>query len=63
MNIFLNKNISLPSIVANTNRTEVCRLRKFSENEISFFVVADNLRRGAGYNAVMIAKYIIEEIL
>lgn len=65
LNVFLEKydNISLPSKVAETNKTMVCRLRKNSENEISFFCVADNLRRGAGFNAVMIAKYIIEEIL
>lgn len=63
LNVSLNKNISLPSLIADTNRTEVCRLRKFSDSEIAFFVVADNLRRGAGYNAVMIAKYIMEDIL
>ena len=36
---------------------------KFSENEIAFFVVADNLLRGAAYNAVIIAKKIIENKL
>ncbi len=39
-----------------TNQTYVCRLKQVSANEIMFFVVADNLRRGAAYNAVMILK-------
>ena len=62
-NNIIYENLSLPTKIANTNETHVCRLRKFSENEICFFIVADNLRRGAAYNAVMIAKYIIEKIM
>lgn len=53
--------LSLPTEVANTNETHICRLRKFSDSEIVFFVIADNLRRGAAYNAVMIAKIIIDK--
>lgn len=59
-NLVFDENLSLPAEIANTNETHICRLRKFSENEITFFVVADNLRRGAAYNAVLIAKKVME---
>lgn len=45
-----------PKDCENTNETYVFRLRKHSDNEILFFVIADNLRRGAAYNAVQILK-------
>lgn len=45
-----------PKNCVGSNKTFVCRLRKISENEIVFFVIADNLRRGASYNAVQILK-------
>ena len=48
----------LPTDCENTNLTYVCRLRKVSANGIAFFVVADNLRRGAAFNAVEIYKKI-----
>ena len=54
------ENISLSKNITNSSIVSVCRLRQFSKNEIAFFVVADNLLRGASFNAVMIAKYIIE---
>lgn len=47
--------------VRNTNLTFVCRLRQLQEMELEFFVIADNLRRGAGYNAVKIAKKILKK--
>lgn len=47
--------------VKNTNLTFVCRLRQLQETELEFFVIADNLRRGAGYNAVKIAKKILKK--
>lgn len=55
--------LSFPTEIADTNITHVCRIRRFSKNEILLFVVADNLRRGAAYNAVMIAKYIIQNFI
>lgn len=42
--------------VRETNVTYVCRLRQRNKNELEFFVMADNLRRGAAYNAVKIMK-------
>lgn len=45
-----------PTEVAGTNDTYVCRMRQPSKKELQFFVFADNLRRGAAYNAVMILK-------
>lgn len=45
--------------VVKTNLTYVCRLRQPSETEIMFYVLADNLRRGSAYNAVLILKYLI----
>lgn len=42
--------------VRGTNLTFVCRIRQHKNNELEFFVIADNLRRGAAYNAVKIAK-------
>jgi len=46
----------------NKNETFVYRLRKPTKNEILFFVMADNLRRGAAYNAVLILKYLLKFI-
>lgn len=48
-----------PKNCVGSNKTFVCRLRKISEKEIAFFVIADNLRRGASYNAVQILKKLI----
>ena len=45
--------------VRETNVTYVCRLRQKNKNELEFFVMADNLRRGAAYNAVKIMKKLI----
>ena len=45
-----------PESIENSNKTYVCRLRKVSENEVSMFILANNLRRGAAYNAVLILK-------
>lgn len=54
--IVLSNEILTPSECVGENKTFVCRLRQVSKNEITFFVIADNLRRGAAYNAVMILK-------
>lgn len=59
----LSSKVCLNREIANTNKTVVCRLRKISENEITFFVMADNLRRGAAYNAVKIAQNIIKNLI
>lgn len=57
------KDIVLQSDVTDSNLTYISRLRKFSDNEITYFVVADNLIRGAAFNAVMISKYILSNLL
>lgn len=59
--LFYENDVCLNANIQNTNITAVCRLRKISENEVAFFVMADNLRRGAAYNAVMIAKNILKK--
>ncbi len=59
--ILINDDIFYPSECEGSNLTYVCRLRKHSENEILFFVIADNLRRGASFNAVEILKRISNE--
>ena len=46
-----------------SNKTYVFRLRKVSETEILFFILADNLRRGAAYNAVLILKKLLEFLI
>ncbi len=53
--------ICLPTDCFNQNKTYICRLRQVSEHEIMFFVLADNLRRGAAYNAVMIFREFINK--
>lgn len=58
----LDEKLSLPTDVTDTNLTHISRIRVLSDDEIMFFVTADNLRRGAAYNAVIIAKIIIEKI-
>ena len=46
-----------------TNEVYVSRIRNGAPNEILFFNVADNLRRGASYNAVLIAKFLMENFV
>lgn len=58
--IELGDELFYPKICAGSNQTFVCRLRQHSDNEIVFFVIADNLRRGASYNAVKTLKMLIE---
>lgn len=48
--------------VRENNFTYVCRLRQKNKNELEFFVFADNLRRGAAFNAVKIVKQLLERI-
>ena len=49
-----------PKEVKGQNKTFVCRIRQVSKCEIVMFIVADNLRRGAAYNAVGILKELIK---
>lgn len=49
-----------PKDCAGSNHTFVCRVRRHSDNEILFFVIADNLRRGAAFNAVEILKRLLK---
>lgn len=49
-----------PEKCVNSNKTYVFRLRKVSNKEIAFFVLANNLRRGAAYNAVEILRKLIK---
>lgn len=58
--IKIRDDIFYPENCVGTNYTYVCRLRQHSENEILFFVIADNLRRGASYNAVEILKRLLD---
>lgn len=59
--IFYSDEIVLPTDLANSNDTFVFRMRQFGKREIAFFVLADNLRRGASFNAVLIAKYLLNK--
>lgn len=59
--IVFSENVFMPCDCVQKNQTHVCRLRQVSDNEIAFFVIADNLRRGAAYNAVLILKNIINK--
>ena len=56
-----------PMAITAYDRDEVFvgRIRRdFSiENGLNFWVVSDNIRKGAATNAVQIAKYVIENIL
>lgn len=51
------------SDVKGTNLTYVFRIRQKTNRELEFFVLADNLRRGAAYNAVKIAKTLVKNEL
>lgn len=55
--------IILPNEVAETNTTFVSRLRAFGENGLAFVVTADNLRRGASFNAVKIFEELLSKKL
>ena len=61
--IKIDAEVSLPSQVAGTNDVHVCRLRKQAENELLMVIVADNLRRGAAYNAVLIFEFLIKNLI
>lgn len=52
-----------PTECAGTNKTYVSRIRNHHGDEIALFILADNLRRGASYNAVEIAKVLIDRFL
>ena len=61
--IKIDTEISQPKIVNDTNFTHICRIRLINDKELLFFIVADNLRRGASYNAVKIAEYLINNYI
>ncbi len=61
--MFKDQNICYPSDVAGKNEVAVFRLREFGDKKITFFILADNLLRGAAYNATEIAKIISQKIL
>ena len=48
-----------PTDCVGKNTTCVFRLRQISGKELALFILADNLRRGAAYNAVLILKYLM----
>lgn len=56
--IKVSKDLFYPSKCAGTNLTYVCRIRKVGDNSVQLFIIADNLRRGASYNAVKILEYL-----
>lgn len=60
---FSEKDLFFATDIAGTNKTTVSRIRQINKNELEFFVLADNLRRGAADNAVKIAKIIIQNYL
>ena len=56
-----NKEYPMPLFVANQNPVYVGRLRKdiTNENGLSFWIVGDQIKKGAALNAVQIALYMI----
>ncbi|HHU69239.1 MAG TPA: aspartate-semialdehyde dehydrogenase [Thermoanaerobacterales bacterium] len=59
------KQYPLPIDVAGKNEVFVGRIREdiSVENGLNLWIVADNLRKGAAYNALQISKYIVENNL
>jgi len=60
-NLLLQQDLPLADSVIGKEYSVVGRVRKVGEKELSFFCVADNLRKGAASNAILIAKKIIEK--
>lgn len=46
----------LPTAISGTDKTYAFRFRKTSKNGLAFFVLADNVRRGASFNAIKILE-------
>lgn len=59
--IALTDDLFYPKQCAGSNLTYVFRLRKTGKNSVAFFVIADNLRRGASYNAVKILENLLKK--
>lgn len=59
--VFDDNNLFYPTEFAGKNNVAVFRLREFGDKKITFFILADNLRRGAAYNATEIAKIILSK--
>lgn len=58
-----NKEYPMPLFIANQNPVYVGRLRKdiTNENGLSFWIVGDQIKKGAALNAVQIAQYMISK--
>lgn len=56
-----NSVIPQPYTVSGTNEVHISRIRKLGKRLLAFWSAADNLLRGAAYNAFLIAKLITEE--
>ena len=54
--VFDENEVFVPTEVVDSNKTFVFRLRQIDKKRVCFVVLADNLRRGAAYNAVEIFK-------
>lgn len=52
------EDLFFPCECAGKNETFVCRIRQADEKSVQLFIIADNLRRGAAYNAVKILEII-----
>jgi len=61
--IDVSEGLHFPTDCAGTNLTYVSRIRNHHGDEVAMFVLADNLRRGASFNAVEIAKILINKFL
>lgn len=57
--IHFSEDLVYPVDCAGSDLTYVFRLRQVGAKCLQFFVIADNLRRGAGYNAVKILKNLV----
>lgn len=57
-----NKEYPMPLFIANQNPVYVGRIRKdlTNENGLSFWIVGDQIKKGAALNAVQIAQYMID---
>ncbi|MBQ8451793.1 MAG: aspartate-semialdehyde dehydrogenase [Clostridia bacterium] len=58
--LFYTNETIFPNELRGKNETCIFRMRKAGTNGLNFFVVADNLRRGAAFNAFLILKKILK---
>ena len=52
----------MPLYTSNQNDCEIGRIRKdlFNEYAMNFWIVGDQIRKGAALNALQIAEYLVE---